>query len=176
MLLGSSADSGGSNFLIPNGTFIFELAMFIVVLGIVAKFILPSIQKVMTDREVTIRSALQASDEGRSEATRLDAERQVVLETAHTQARATIEVAAREVEQLREDAQKRGQAEFDRAIASAAATIDEETKVLREETVSKLEAVVVQAAERIIGTDVDPVKHREAIAAAIRDASAEVTP
>jgi F-type H+-transporting ATPase subunit b len=171
MLLASSASSGGSNFLVPNGTFVFELVMFIIVLGIFAKFILPSLQKVMSEREVTIRSALQASDEGRSEAKRLDAERQVLLETAHSQARATIEVAAREVEQLREDAQKRGQAEFDRAIASAQATIDEETKVLREETVSKLESVVVQAAERIIGADVDPVKHREAIAAAIQEAS-----
>jgi F-type H+-transporting ATPase subunit b len=171
MLLASSASSGGSNFLIPNGTLIVELVMFIIVLGVVAKFILPPLQKAMSDREATIRESAQASDEGRSEAERLESERHALLEAAHVQAREIIEVAAREVEELREDAQHRGQAEFEHAIAAAQLTILNEAKQLREETIAKLDEVVIAAAERIIGVDVDPDRHRQAISTAIRQAS-----
>ncbi len=173
MLLASSSSSGGSNFLIPNGTFIFELVMFIIVLGIMSKFILPPLQKAMSDRDDQVRQSLQAGDEGRSEADRLVAERQAVLDAAHANARTTVEAVAREVEELREDAQRRGQQAFEQAIAAAQATIATESAALRTETLSKLEEVVILAAERIIGDSVDPDRHRSVITAAIADANAE---
>ena len=38
----AGANSGnGGNFLIPNGTFVVELVIFLVVLGVIAKWILP---------------------------------------------------------------------------------------------------------------------------------------
>jgi len=168
-----AASSGNSNFLIPNGTFVFELIMFIIVLGIVAKFILPSLQKAMSDRETTIRASLTASDEGRVEADRLARERVAVLEQAHAEARVIVEGASREVERLREEAQQRGMAEFERELERARAVIVQESRTLREETIAKLDEVVVRAAERIVGVDVDPVRHRDAIAAAIREANVE---
>ncbi|HUY06090.1 MAG TPA: F0F1 ATP synthase subunit B [Acidimicrobiales bacterium] len=175
MLLASSSSSSNSNFLIPNGTFVFELVMFIIVLGVVAKFILPSLQKAMSDRESTIRASLAAGDEGRIEADRLARERASVLEAAHAEARAIVEAASREVERLREEAQARGQQEFEREFASAKSTITNESSTLRDETISKLDEIVVRAAERVIGFHVDPAKHRETIAGAIRRARDEAT-
>ncbi len=173
MLLASSSSSSNSNFLIPNGTFVFELVMFVIVLGVVAKFILPSLQKAMTDRETTIRASLAAGDESRVEADRLARERASVLEAAHAEARTIVESASREVERLREEAQARGQLEFEREIEFAKTAISNESSSLREETIAKLDEIVVRAAERVIGIDVDPAKHREAIAGAIRSASGE---
>ena len=47
-----AAEEGGtSNFLIPNGTFFFVLAIFLVVLGVIGKFVVPPIQKVLGERE-----------------------------------------------------------------------------------------------------------------------------
>lgn len=173
MLLASSSGSSNSNFLIPNGTFVFELVMFIIVLGVVAKFILPSLQKAMNDRDSTIRASLAAGDEGRIEADRLARERASVLEAAHAEARTVIAAAAREVEQLREEAQSRGQLEFERELELARSAIESESLTLRAETIAKLDEIVVAAAERVIGVDVDPDKHRAAIAGAIRLASGE---
>jgi F-type H+-transporting ATPase subunit b len=171
MLLASSSSSGNSNFLIPNGTFVFELVIFIIVLGVVAKYILPSLQKAMMDREATIRASLQAGDEGRVEAERLEAERIAVIERAHGEAREIVAAAAQEVERLRESAQSRGLAEFESALVSAREMIEGESVRLRQETIAKLDEVVVQAAERIIGVEVDREKYRETIALAIRQAS-----
>jgi len=175
MLLASSSSSSNSNFLIPNGTFVFELVMFIIVLGVVAKFILPSLQKAMSDRESTVRASFAAGDEGRIEADRLARERESVLEAAHAEARTIVEAASREVERLREEAQARGQQVFERELEIAKTTITRESSTLREEMIAKLDEIVVKAAERVIGVDVDPTKHREAIAGAIRLASGEAT-
>ena len=48
-----AAEEGGgtSNFLIPNGTFFFVLAIFLIVLGVIGKFVVPPIQKVLGERE-----------------------------------------------------------------------------------------------------------------------------
>ena len=83
-MLSAAASSSSSNsiFLIPNGTIIVELVIFVIVFGIVAKFILPPLQRVMAERETTIRSALEASDEGRHEAERLEVEAGALLSAA----------------------------------------------------------------------------------------------
>jgi F-type H+-transporting ATPase subunit b len=173
MLLASSASTAGdNNFLIPNGTFIVELVMFVVVLGVVAKFILPPLQKVMSDRDATVRGSLLAGDEGRTEADRLARERRETIEHAHAEARAILEVATREAERLREEARAEAQAVFERDLSAAQAVIEVERRQLRSDTLARLDTIVVEAAERVIGVGVDVDRHREAIAAAVASAGA----
>jgi F-type H+-transporting ATPase subunit b len=47
----AAEEAGTSNFLIPNGTFFFVLAIFLIVLGVIGKFVVPPIQKVLGERE-----------------------------------------------------------------------------------------------------------------------------
>ena len=54
---------GPGNFLIPNGTFIVELVIFLIVLGVIAKWILPPLQQVADARRARIRAALQAAED-----------------------------------------------------------------------------------------------------------------
>src|ERR1700678_683478 len=86
----ASTSSNTPIFIVPNGTFFAELILFIVVLGVVAKFILPPIQQAMDERAKTIRAALQASDEGHVEAERLRTERIEVLTSARSEARSIL--------------------------------------------------------------------------------------
>ena len=47
-----AAEEGGtSNLLIPNGTFFFVLIIFLIVLGVIGAFVVPSITKVLSERE-----------------------------------------------------------------------------------------------------------------------------
>lgn len=61
-LLAAEEGGGTSNFLIPNGTFFFVLAIFLIVLGVIAKFVVPPIQQVLGERE---RMVAQTADENR---------------------------------------------------------------------------------------------------------------
>ena len=50
-----AAEEGGTqNFLIPNGTFFFVLAIFLIVLGVIGKFVVPPVQKVLGEREAMV--------------------------------------------------------------------------------------------------------------------------
>jgi F-type H+-transporting ATPase subunit b len=140
-----------------------------------AKFVLPPLEKVMRDRDSTIRSSLQAGDEGHVEANRLATARRETLERAHQEARSIIEAATREAESLREAARGEAQAQFESDLAAAGVEIDQERRQLREETLARLDVIVVEAAERVIGVNVDVDKHRDAIAAAIASASGDAT-
>jgi F-type H+-transporting ATPase subunit b len=166
MLLGSAAPTsttGTPNFLVPNGTFIYELVIFVIVLGIVARVILPPLNAALREREERIRSGIEAGEEGRAEADRLEGARRAALDDARLEARGILEAAQRDAEAKREAARARGQAEYDRLLAAATGTIDEERQRTIDEVSSALESLVVEAAERIIGSPVDPARHHEAI-------------
>jgi F-type H+-transporting ATPase subunit b len=47
-------EGGGSNFLIPNGTFFVVLIIFLIVLGVITKWVVPPISKVLAEREAML--------------------------------------------------------------------------------------------------------------------------
>ncbi|HUZ19707.1 MAG TPA: F0F1 ATP synthase subunit B [Acidimicrobiales bacterium] len=160
-------------FLVPNGTFVVELIMFVIVLGIVAKFILPPIQKAVDDREQRVRGELQAGEEGRQEAARLAAEGQEAVERARAEARTILEEAGRTVEELRRDARQRAQVEHDARLSEAEGAIDTERQRAREAVLARAGDLVVAAAERVVGTAVDPARHRSLIEQALAEAESK---
>ncbi|MHB1488401.1 MAG: F0F1 ATP synthase subunit B family protein, partial [Acidimicrobiales bacterium] len=69
-----------SNFLVPNGTFIIEIIGFVIVLGVIAKVILPPINKALEERQDQIRDSLASADAARAEADDTRAQRQAILD------------------------------------------------------------------------------------------------
>ncbi len=157
---GASGSSGGSIFIIPNATFFVELIIFLVVFGVMARVILPPIQKVMREREDRVRSGLAAGDEGRAEADRLAAERALVLEQARAEARRLLEEASRAADAALEDARRRGAAEHEALLTAARTGLESERAALREELLGRLGVLVVDAASRAIGEPVTLEGHR----------------
>ena len=160
LIAAASGTTETPNFIVPNATIFVELILFLIVFGIVAKFILPPLQKVMDERESTIRGALTASDEGRSEAERLSTERHEVQASARAAARAFLEDATHQAEEARAAERARGQIEHDRLLVEAEAMLSEEAAATRRDLASRLETVVVAAAERLVGVEVDAQRHR----------------
>lgn len=161
----------GSIFLLPNGTFFVELILFIVVLGIVAKFILPPVQRTLRERERIVRSSLQAGEEGRAEADRLAAEREAVLQRARAEARARYDEAAQANEERRTEARARAEQERARLVAEAAGQLEAERQAARAAAMAGIDALVVAAAARVLGRPVDPSRHQavlDEVAAAAR--------
>jgi F-type H+-transporting ATPase subunit b len=164
------ASSG--NFLIPNATFFAELIIFLIVFGVMAKWVLPPLQKAMADRAAGIRSEIHAAEAARAEAEHFSAERRQVLADARLAARGIVDEAARAAEEVREQARQRGQAERDRRLNEARSVIALERARARSEVSSQLGALVVAAAEAVIGSSVDPERHRSVINEAIAAAEA----
>jgi F-type H+-transporting ATPase subunit b len=158
------------NFLLPNGTFFVELVLFIIVLGTVAKFILPPIQRVIAERAARVRAAQETSGAGQHEAAELEAERIAVLETARSEARSALEQAARTVDQLLAEARARGQEAHDRDLAEARPRLEVERRNTLDALAGNLGPLVISAAERVLGGTIDGSRHADLIDAVADEA------
>jgi F-type H+-transporting ATPase subunit b len=160
-LASTTTTTTASNFLVPNGTFLAELVLFIIVLGFIAAFVLPPIMKVMRERDETIRGGLSAGEAGVAEAAALASERESALAAARAEARVILEEASRTAAAARADGQARGMAEHDRLLSEAVVVIEDERQRVVREVSARLGEVVVTAAERVVGAPVDLGRHRE---------------
>ncbi|MGD0220057.1 MAG: HrpE/YscL family type III secretion apparatus protein [Acidimicrobiales bacterium] len=163
MLASSSGSS--SNFIVPNGTFVVELVIFLVVLGVMAKFILPSLRRALDERGRMLADAQRASEAARGEAARLERERINVLASARAQARALLEGASQSVDGLIAEAREQGRAEHDRRFAEAADGLETERRRLHDDVMARAVELVAAAAERIVGGGFDADRHRRFITA-----------
>ena len=104
----ASEEGGTSNFLIPNGTFFFVLAIFLIVLGVIGKFVVPPVQKVLGERERMI--AKTAEDNRRA----VDQEA-----AAEADYRSELAVARAESTAIRDEVRAEGRSELDQMRAQA---------------------------------------------------------
>ncbi len=162
-----------SVFIVPNGTFIAELVAFVVVLFVVARYVLPPINRMLTQRQDSIREELAAADHARADAEAVDADRRAALEHARSQAREIVEQAQRTADRLADEAHHRGQREYERLVTSADAEVRLARQRALEEAAQHLGELVVEVVERIIGREMDAAAHRDLIQEAVDALAAE---
>lgn len=153
-------------FLLPNGTFFIELIVSIVLILAIYKWVLPPINKAMEERQEKIRESLDAADQARADALAADDERRTVLEEARQQAREIVATANRTAEQVRTDAQARGQGDYERIVGNADVEIALARRAV-EEAASRMGEIVMEVVERVIGREVNAEAHRDLIDEAV---------
>jgi F-type H+-transporting ATPase subunit b len=144
-----------SNFLVPNGTFWVELIAFAIMFYILAKYIVPPINRAMTRRQDAIRQQFADLDQARADA-----------KSAEDEFRAQIADARREAARIREEAREQGagivaemrdqaQAEANRIVEHAHAQLEAD----RQQAVTSLRGEVgtlaTELAGRIVGEALD---------------------
>jgi F-type H+-transporting ATPase subunit b len=154
-------------FLLPNGTFFIELAVSIVLILLIYKYVIPPINKAMEERQEKIRSSLEAADRARADAEAADDARRSVLEEARHQAREIVAQANRTAEQVRVDAQSRGQIEYERIVGSAELEVGLARQRAVEEAAARMGEIVMDVVERVIGREVSAEAHRDLIDEAV---------
>jgi F-type H+-transporting ATPase subunit b len=165
-----------SNFLVPNGTFIIEVVIFLLVLGFLAKYVLPRLNTMMEERQTTIRTALDEAEEACLRAQEAEAEYRRAMDEARAQARQLIEESNRLGEDLRNQARERADAEYERIIGRAQADIDSSARRAAEELRSQVGDLVVTVVERVIGQALDASAQKTLIDRTIADVEREAGP
>jgi F-type H+-transporting ATPase subunit b len=164
-----------SIFLLPNGTFFVELIIFIVLVVIMGKKIIPPVTAALAERQERIRASLDAADQARADAAAADDERRAVLEEARQQAREVVAQANRTAEAVRVDAQARGQAEFERIVGGAEADVALARQRAVEEAANRLGEIAMDVVERVIGRPVNAEAHQDLIEEAVSALRADST-
>ena len=156
-------------FLLPNGTFFVELLIVFVLLFITSKFILPPLTKAMDDRDADVRDSIAAAEAARADAAEADDERRAVIEAGRVEARGILTAAQKASDEELGAAQQRGQQEYERIVAGAAAEVAVARTQAIEEATPQLGTIVMGVVERVVGRQVDMTKHQDLIDAAVRD-------
>jgi F-type H+-transporting ATPase subunit b len=164
-----------SIFLLPNGTFFVELIIFIALVVIMGKKIIPPITAALAQRQERIRASLDAADQARADAAAADDERRAVLEEARQKAREVVAEANRTAEAVRVDFQARGQAEYERLVGSAEAEVALARQHAVEEAASRLGEITMDVVARVIGRRVTASAHDDLIQEAVSALRADAT-
>jgi F-type H+-transporting ATPase subunit b len=164
-----------SIFLLPNGTFFVELIIFVILVVIMGKKIIPPVTAALAERQERIRGSLDAADQARADAAAADDERRAVLEEARQQAREAVAEANRTAEAVRVDFQTRGQAEFDRIVGSAQAEVAVARQRAVDDAAGRLSEITMDVVQRVIGRPVSAAAHEDLIAEAVGALHADVT-
>ncbi len=156
-----------SNFLVPNGTFFVVLIAFIIVVGVITKYVLPPLNKVLTERQDLIRGELEAADKAKADAEEADTERRAALEQARAHARDIVSQAQTTADQIVLKATAEGQAIHDRIVASADAEMVVARQAAVEQVTARVGEIVLAAAERVIGREISLSDHQDLIDEAV---------
>ena len=161
-------------FLIPNGTFVVELLVFVAIVVLVAKKALPPIMKSLEDRQDKIRTSLEAASRAQEAANEAAQERERVLAEAREQARQIVANAQSLSDQIKDESAGRGKAEYDRLIAAAQGEVSAAKQRAVEEAGSRMSEVTFDLVAKIVGREVDQNAHQDLIREAVSALNADV--
>lgn len=150
-----------------NGTLIAEIIAFLLMLGVLAKWVYPPIIKAAEARQNQIKQQLEQAEKARKEADeRLDAA-QGEIQRARIQAGQIIEQANRAAERIQQDAQEKAREEARRIVEAASRDIDAERQRAIHAIRAQMADIVAGAVRQIVGESLDGERHRQLIQAAI---------
>jgi F-type H+-transporting ATPase subunit b len=156
-----------SNFLVPNGTLIVEVIAFLVILAVIGKYVVPMLNRVLSERQEQIRSSLEAADAARAEAQDTHVQRQGILDEARAQAREIVTQASRTADRLKSEGEERGRQEYERIVSSATPEITLARQRAVDEVSARVAVLVLAAARQVLGREIDSQAHRDLIDEAV---------
>src|SRR5881227_1126640 len=138
------------NFLVPNATFIAEFIAFLLILGIIGRYILPYIQKVMNERQAMIRKQVEDAEEAKTKLAEAEKAYQNALNDARTEAAQIRENARAEAQRTVEDLRAQALEEQNRIVARGEEQLASQRSAIVRELRGEIGTLAVELAEKIV--------------------------
>jgi F-type H+-transporting ATPase subunit b len=152
-----------------------SIVNFLVILYLLRRYLWGPILGVLANRAEKIRQGLAMAEEARAERERIKAEVERLLAEARRDAQAIAERMTKAAEAAAADIRAQAKAEADRIRERGR----EDAKQLHDQALaqlrSELAGMVVLAASRVLGREVDAEQHRTLIARSLDEAAAQLT-
>src|ERR1700761_701374 len=153
-LASSQAEGGGSNFLVPNGTFFVVLIIFLIVLGVIGTFVVPPISKVLKERENMVTKTAADNKQSPEQFAAAQQDYEKAMADARLKASAVRDEARAEGRTVVEE--KRGGAEQEVAttLQQANEQLKREGDAVAAELRARVDTISATLASRILGVDI----------------------
>ena len=140
-----------SNFLIPNMTFVVELMAFVIVLGVLWRYVIPPVQQAMNARQEMARQLVSDSAEARQLLEKAQAAYQTALADARRDAAQLRARAQQERREIVAGASTEAAAGVAQIISRGQAQVEAERRQAIGQLKTDLGALAVDLAEKILG-------------------------
>jgi F-type H+-transporting ATPase subunit b len=153
VVLAASSQAEG-NFLVPNGTFFVELAIFLIVLGVIGTFVVPPISKVLRERDNMVTKTAADNKKSAEQFAAAQADYEKALSAARVAASAARDEARAEGRKVVDE--KRGQAEeqVSATLQDAAEQLKREGDAVAADLRTRVESLSTTLASRILGVEI----------------------
>ena len=138
------------NFLVPDATFIAELVAFLIILGILGKYVLPPIQKALTDRQAMIKKQVEDAEAAQAQLAEAEKTYQSALNEARTEAAQIRENARAEAQRTVEELRTAAQEEQARIVARGEEQLAAQRSAIVRELRTEIGTLAVELAEKIV--------------------------
>jgi len=150
----SQAAEGGNNFLVPNGTFFFVLAIFLIVLGVIGTWVVPPILKVLRERDAMVHKTHEDNKKAAQQFEAAQADYEEAMKEARVQASSFRDHARAEGRKVVDDARARAEQEVMSTLRVAAEQLKRERDAVELDLRSNVAGMSATLASRILGVDV----------------------
>jgi F-type H+-transporting ATPase subunit b len=144
-----------SNFLVPNGTFFVELIAFVIMFALLAKYVVPPINRAMTRRQEAIRQQFAELDEAKQQANSAEQEFRAQIADARHEAARIREEAREQGAQIIAEMREQAQADADRIVEHAHAQIEADRKAALTSLRRDVGTLATTLAGQIVGESLD---------------------
>lgn len=145
---------GGSNFLVPNGTFFFVLAIFLIVLAVIGTFVVPPILKVLRERDAMVAKTAADNKKSAEEFEAAQADYEEAMKEARVQASSFRDNARADGRKVIEDARARAEQEVMSTLQVASEQLKRERDAVELDLRANVGTMSATLASRILGVDV----------------------
>jgi len=149
-----ATEAGGNNFLVPNGTFFFVLAIFLLVLAIIGTFVVPPILKVLRERDAMVAKTASDTKKSAEQFEAAQADYEEAMKEARVQASSFRDNARAEGRKVVEDARARAEQEVMSTLQVAAEQLKRERDAVELDLRANVPSMSATLASRILGVDV----------------------
>ena len=149
------------------GSAVVNLAIFLGVFAILAKFVWPNILKGLQAREDKIQGDLEAAETANQEAKALLADYQSKLDAAAAQVQSMLAEARTDAETNKQKIVEEAKAEAERQRERAVADIETAKKVALSELAGQTSDMAINVAKQVVGRELKPEDHADLIRQAL---------
>ncbi|MGH3811078.1 MAG: F0F1 ATP synthase subunit B [Pseudonocardiaceae bacterium] len=149
-----AAPAGGNIFLIPNATFFVELVIFLIVLGVVWRYVVPPIKRAMNERQEMVRRQIEESEQARTRLTEAQTRYSEAIAEARIEAAKIRETARSDAQAIKDEMRQQAEQEVARIRERGAEQLANQREQVVRELRGELGTLAVTLAGRIVGESV----------------------
>jgi F-type H+-transporting ATPase subunit b len=151
-----AAEEGGqSNFLVPNGTFFFVLIIFLIVLGVIGKWVVPPVSKVLRERDAMVKKTVEDSRKAADQFAAADDDYRTEMAKARGESSKLRDGARAEGRKVLEDMRGRASGEVSSTLQEADSALKDQALSIQADLRSSVDTLSTTLASRVLGVEIN---------------------